>query len=559
MKTPLYVLFILIVLSACSGKEKYQWPSSALPEFEELCGVLDSLYYRDLVEKEGQLLALKLDTLSRGSDMTRTDRARALYWMAETGINHDSTDSWLEQAAVLTDSSAYPYLFNRIIIANRHFDTDSYLDYYSKLKRAVDYFVSLKRNKYDILFAYRHLGTFFLRIGDIEDYNENALTLERLCREIGDSVMLSRSRLNFALGAIKIGDTVRAKNVIAQLMRDPMFNNDSDMMGRLYVNMGELTHDARCYAKAIEISPVFRNEPSFKHSLELAMMRCYEERGEYDRSDSLFLWLAPIVEAEGDATAKGILYSIKSRQARGAGDFKTALEYKERSKIYFDSAFTADHRNIISREQLAYELTTREKLIKSEKMVIRYLVAGAIIVFLILLVAAFYYVRNHRNIMKIRQLQSEADLARSHLELEKKKRTVIAMDVVLTERNNMAKEVMSLADELHRNGDIDGRTKNDLARVVQVSNMNNQELTNFQQLYPRIDPRFISKIKEIYPDLSEGDVKLAACISIGLSSKQIARILHLQPDSVKKNRQRLRKRMCLDSSQSLEKVIRELV
>ncbi len=58
-----------------------------------------------------------------------------------------------------------------------------------------------------------------------------------------------------------------------------------------------------------------------------------------------------------------------------------------------------------------------------------------------------------------------------------------------------------------------------------------------------------------HPALTEGDVRLAVYIRAGLTSKQIAQMLLLQPDSVKKNRQRLRRRMNLTSSESLEEVL----
>ena len=71
-------------------------------------------------------------------------------------------------------------------------------------------------------------------------------------------------------------------------------------------------------------------------------------------------------------------------------------------------------------------------------------------------------------------------------------------------------------------------------------------------------PSFAGKLKSAWPSRSEGDIRLATYIRIGLPSKQIARMLHLQPDSVRKNRQRLRHRMGLAPDESLEDRLRNL-
>ncbi len=60
------------------------------------------------------------------------------------------------------------------------------------------------------------------------------------------------------------------------------------------------------------------------------------------------------------------------------------------------------------------------------------------------------------------------------------------------------------------------------------------------------------------PAVTEGDIHLAIYLRAGLTSKQISRMLLLQPDSVKKNRQRLRKHLNLSPTDSLEHLLRNI-
>lgn len=112
---------------------------------------------------------------------------------------------------------------------------------------------------------------------------------------------------------------------------------------------------------------------------------------------------------------------------------------------------------------------------------------------------------------------------------------------------------------MHEEGAISTDAKMTIGRMVKLSQMSQQEWDNFQIAYTRVHPHFIRKLKETYPGISEGDTRLALYICAGLTSKQIVQAMHLQPDSIKKNRQRLRQRMKLTSDVSLEETLREML
>ncbi len=75
-------------------------------------------------------------------------------------------------------------------------------------------------------------------------------------------------------------------------------------------------------------------------------------------------------------------------------------------------------------------------------------------------------------------------------------------------------------------------------------------------MFDKVHPSFSANLKHGYLRLTEGDIRLAIYLKSGLTTKQIVRMLLLQPDSVKKNRQRLRRHLELDSGVSLETFLR---
>jgi DNA-binding CsgD family transcriptional regulator len=54
---------------------------------------------------------------------------------------------------------------------------------------------------------------------------------------------------------------------------------------------------------------------------------------------------------------------------------------------------------------------------------------------------------------------------------------------------------------------------------------------------------FFSNIKEQYPDLTTGDMRLAAIMKLKLSQSEIAAMMGISEDSVKKAKQRLKAKL----------------
>lgn len=80
----------------------------------------------------------------------------------------------------------------------------------------------------------------------------------------------------------------------------------------------------------------------------------------------------------------------------------------------------------------------------------------------------------------------------------------------------------------------------------------------FKQLYTRVHPRFMLRMKELYASITQAELRLAALITLQLSSKEIATILGISAESVKKARQRLRRKMELSPEQELDEVLSQI-
>lgn len=82
-----------------------------------------------------------------------------------------------------------------------------------------------------------------------------------------------------------------------------------------------------------------------------------------------------------------------------------------------------------------------------------------------------------------------------------------------------------------------------------------QDVTNwyaFKEAFEKIHPTFFQKLKNKYPNLSEHELRFCA-----FACSEIAFILNIQIESIRKIRQRLRKKPGLNPTESLEELLRE--
>ena len=79
-----------------------------------------------------------------------------------------------------------------------------------------------------------------------------------------------------------------------------------------------------------------------------------------------------------------------------------------------------------------------------------------------------------------------------------------------------------------------------------------EDWEKYKTLFEKVYPGFFLKLKEMVPDITVAERRMAALIRLHLNTKQMASMLGISPDSVYKNRQRLRKRLQLDDELATE-------
>ena len=74
----------------------------------------------------------------------------------------------------------------------------------------------------------------------------------------------------------------------------------------------------------------------------------------------------------------------------------------------------------------------------------------------------------------------------------------------------------------------------------------------FKIRFREVHPDFFKKLQSEYPNLTKTEKKFCAYLRLHLSSSQIAQVLNISKEGIRKNRYRIRKKMKLNSTSNLE-------
>jgi len=160
---------------------------------------------------------------------------------------------------------------------------------------------------------------------------------------------------------------------------------------------------------------------------------------------------------------------------------------------------------------------------------------------------SFYGIRQR---MKRNKLEREKVAA----ELAFKKKELTTQALHLAKKNETLENLKQKAKELkEKEASTNGYQQLITSINFDLQDDNNWE--NFARYFEEVHKDFNSKVAKKYPEVTSNELRLMALLKMNLSSKEIANILNISIPGIKKARQRLRKKMNLSTSDSLENAV----
>ncbi len=319
---------------------------------------------------------------------------------------------------------------------------------------------------------------------------------------------------------------------------------------------------------------------------------CYYQLGSFQKAISAYVQSIPELEMERSYDNLVEIYKNLAASYYQTGSYKLSYEAQVVHQQLQDSIFNAESLQIIADMQEKYDSELKEKenlvlqqnlvLTKSENKVMR-LYIWLLVVFLVLMVATIVFVSlfsryKRRTVMlklqlteeekekiqaenKAREVEekrlnqiifAEKQISKLHQEkLEQSREKLHRTSLQIIKQNQRFISLRAKLKDKKGNGAENESSQDEIIRFINQSLNQEVDWMQFRNDFEQSYPGFLDQLSDSFSQLTERELQFLALTRTQLSSRQIADILCIEENSVKKDRSRIKKKMDIEPGTSL--------
>ncbi len=257
-------------------------------------------------------------------------------------------------------------------------------------------------------------------------------------------------------------------------------------------------------------------------------------------------------------------FLARSNSYETAGLLRESLKDYKSFKVLSDSLFTAEKLQQIEELRIIYDTEQKDKEIELQRIEIElFRQKGkndqiSIILLVTLLMSAIitgllsYLALSQK--LKRRKIEHES--TQSVLALKKRELTTHILHVA--QKNDFLMELKQMLLELKQECPNSNLQKQ-IINKINIDFNNDNSWDRFKWYFEDLHKGFEDKIREIAPDVSPGELRLISLIKMNLNSQEVASVLNISQEGIKKARYRLRKKLGLETGGSLGEFLTQVI
>ena len=480
-----------------------------------------------------------------GSMADSTVKVSELYYFTDNDTAMFFLDSALKLYVGINDKKGQMMCLSKLSVLHHNkgrVDTAFALAY-----KAVE--IGEKLN-YDTLLAetYIRLGNIYSSIGKYKKarvfYNKTIIinlpnTIHGAFGALGDLYMQNgdldsaRYYLNRSLEYYKSRDTLSVR----------VLYNLSSLYGTLGIVSFEENKPQEGlwnFKESMRLSKKIGNEFNIITSL-LNLSIAYDIVGQPGKSEGVLMNALQMTDTLGFDKLRLKVYKLLSEHYIEREEYKPAYNYSAIYHSLKDSLDKDNNDRKIYEKELEYISRIQEEELKTlaaekEKNRIIYFFIIAALSFLFILLTIFLYRKVHLKTKEKKRLEDESKLLTSNI--DRAKNNISNLNQHLSEQNKL---IVKLENEITncKSSNLDNGIK-DLAKM---KILHNEDWEEYMKVFQSLHPNFFAVIESKYSQLTEGEKRQIIMIKLNYSRKKSAQILGISPESVKRARQRLSKKL----------------
>lgn len=262
------------------------------------------------------------------------------------------------------------------------------------------------------------------------------------------------------------------------------------------------------------------------------------------------------------------LYKYRSTILEGLNKNNEALDFLKLYQTINDSLFTSKKYRQIEELKTIYETEQKEAEIAYQKQEIESLNKDVEIsnlrkglyasgMFTFIAVSALLYF-SFKQRLKKNKIEREKQEEMYKQEIEFKKKELASQTLHLVQKNTFIQELKENLEKIKQSPELFKVEFRRLVMLLKKESAEDKDWEVFKSYFTEVHNNFDNKIKEIYADISEKEIRLASFLRMNLSTKEIASMLNVLPESVSKSKYRLKKKLNLDKDTDLNTFLNTL-
>ncbi len=390
----------------------------------------------------------------------------------------------------------------------------------------------------EALKIYREFNDQFFEINVLNDIGLNYYTLEDYAKAI-----------QYLEKALEVN-----RNIKNQSLQSTILTN----LGNSYANFNRTDKAIETIKNGIEVAEKIGAKNKTVEGYN-ALANVYNVSNQLD--PAIFYYSKSIALIDSDESKNNLsnAYEGRSNLYAKIGNYRLAYEDYLSHKKLSDSIYNTVKSQQIEELKTIYETEKKEQQIAIQDQEInlleekakvsnlqKLLLGGGLGLSLLVVGFGFYGFRQKIKRNKIEKEKVDAELA-----FKKKELTTHALH--LAKKNEVLESVKLKAKALKEKEDVSGYKE--LIKTINFDQQDDKNWESFTQYFEQVHKDFASTVKTKYPDVTKNELRFMALLKMNLSSKEIATILNISTDGIKKARQRLRKKMGLTPQDSLENTV----
>ena len=337
---------------------------------------------------------------------------------------------------------------------------------------------------------------------------------------------------------------------------------------RIFKNLSSFNESNAYYIKGAKIF----NELGMKDRLAASQNALSENYYVTNNFDSAIYYASKALETANEGNlpelAKDALQNL-IKINKDNGNYAKALKFQEEYQSVRDTLLTREKLKQLARLRILYETEQQQQQIQllqvqtEKEKILRYMLIAGIALFMIIGILLYRQQRlrikknkqifeSHKALTaeQLKNVQLHEAQLENELSFKKKQLTTYALNFL--QKNQIMEELKKKITEIRKetHGEISGNL-NKLQHAIGYSFNLDKDWDEFRKYFEQVHDEFFKDLTKRFPYLSNKELRLCALLKLNLSSKEIATITGISPSSVKMSRYRLRKKLGLDSEESL--------